>query len=68
MKPTAQDHNYPKFLVKENRANLLSSILEIFKSGYILSRNFDNFQVVLVQVNKAVYAIPLHDLWPQMAK
>ena len=31
MKPTANGHNYPEFSVKESRANLSSSILEIFK-------------------------------------
>ena len=59
MKPTPNGHKYPnKYTVKEYRANLSQSIIEIFKlkSGLILSGNFDGFKEILVQVNKAVLA------------
>ena len=58
MKPTPNGNKCPKFLLKESRANLSSSITEKFKfkeCGLILSRNFDRFKEILVQVNKTVY-------------
>jgi len=61
MKPTANGQNYSNFLVKESRANLLSYILEIFELKewpYL-----DDFQEILVQVNKAVYEVTHHTNW-----
>ena len=57
MKPTTNGHKYPKFSVKESRAKLSQSIIEIYSNlmrGLILSGNFNSFKEILVQVNKAV--------------
>ena len=57
MKPTPNGHKYPKFSVKESRANLSQSITEIFKlkEWPHTIQKLNGFKEILVHVNKAVY-------------
>ena len=53
MNPTSNGHKHPNFSLNGSRAN--KSLSAFPKSGLILSRNFGDFQEILVQGNKTVY-------------